>query len=58
MADLLRHAGKPFVNVAYSEADHGFFCDARASYQAKAAHPARALTLSFLAEHLGPNQSA
>src|SRR5262249_43886506 len=25
-------AGKPFVDVTFSDADHGFFCDARGSY--------------------------
>jgi carboxymethylenebutenolidase len=45
-------AGKPFVDVLFSTADHGFFCDARASYQAQAAAEAWTLTLSFLDNHL------
>ena len=48
----LRAAGKPFTNVEISEADHGFFCDARASYSAAAAAQAWPLTLAFLNLHL------
>jgi len=48
----LRAAGKPFVNVEFSTADHGFFCDARASYHALAATQSWALTLAFLKSHL------
>ena len=44
----LRAAGKPFVNVEISSADHGFFCDARSQYNAAAAAEAWALTLAFL----------
>ncbi len=44
----LRKAGKSFVNVEFSEADHGFFCDARANYHAKSAPQAWALVQSFL----------
>jgi carboxymethylenebutenolidase len=36
------------VNVEFSEADHGFFCDARASYSPVAASQAWPLTLAFL----------
>ena len=42
------HAGKPFVNVLISYADHGFFCDARASYHRDAAGQSWALTHAFL----------
>ncbi|MBZ5607069.1 MAG: dienelactone hydrolase family protein [Acidobacteriia bacterium] len=48
----LRAAGKPYVNVEFSEADHGFFCDARASYHAAAAAESWALTLAYLKTHL------
>ncbi len=48
----LRAAGKPHVNVEISYADHGFFCDERASYHPRAAHEAWALTLAFLRENL------
>jgi carboxymethylenebutenolidase len=48
----LRAAGKSYVNVEFSEADHGFFCDARASYNPAAAAQAWPLTLAFLKTHL------
>jgi carboxymethylenebutenolidase len=47
-----RTASKPYVNVVFSEADHGFFCDARASYNPSAAAQAWPLTLAFLEGHL------
>ena len=40
-------ANKPFVDVVFSTADHGFFCDARASYQPAAAAQAWSLTQAF-----------
>ena len=48
----LKAVHKPYVQVVFSEADHGFFCDARASYNPDAAHQAWALTLEFLKTHL------
>jgi carboxymethylenebutenolidase len=48
VAESLRAAGKPFVNVEFSDADHGFFCDARSSYNPSAARQAWALALTFL----------
>jgi carboxymethylenebutenolidase len=53
VGDALRGAGKDFVAVEFGLADHGFFCDARPSYDAAAAKQAWALTAAFLAEHLG-----
>lgn len=44
----LHKAGKTFVNVEFSDADHGFFCDARPSYNPAAAQQAKALTDAFL----------
>jgi carboxymethylenebutenolidase len=44
----VREAGKVFVNVVFSDADHGFFCDARASYHPAAAAQSWSLTLAFL----------
>jgi carboxymethylenebutenolidase len=41
-------ASKPFVDVVFSNADHGFFCDARPSYDAGSAAQAWVLTTSFL----------
>jgi carboxymethylenebutenolidase len=49
--ESLRAAGKPFVNVEFSDADHGFFCDARSSYNPYAARQAWALALTFLDLH-------
>ncbi|MGB6899478.1 MAG: dienelactone hydrolase family protein, partial [Candidatus Acidiferrum sp.] len=48
VTDALRTAGKNFVNVEISNADHGFFCDARPSYSPSAALLAWPLTLAFL----------
>ncbi len=48
----MTEAGKPFINVEVSDANHAFFCDARPAYNANAARHAWALTLSFLATHL------
>ena len=52
VVQALRAADKPYVNVEFSKADHGFFCDARASYNAAAAAEAWALTLAFLNTNL------
>ena len=48
VTDSLRSAGKPFVNVEFSDADHGFFCDARSSYNPNASRQAWALVRAFL----------
>jgi len=50
--DALRAAGKEFGNVTFSYADHGFFCDQRASYNEKASRQAWSMTLAFLKCHL------
>lgn len=52
-ADLLIAAKKPYVDVTFGAADHGFHCDARASHHPVAAKQAWALTTAFLREHLG-----
>lgn len=44
----VRDANKTFVDVVFSNADHGFFCDARPSYHAASAAQAWSLTNSFL----------
>lgn len=49
--DALSDAGKSFINVELSDAEHGFFCDARASYNPTAAAEAWPLTLAFLRLH-------
>ncbi len=43
----MREANKVFVDVVFSNADHGFFCDARATYQPQAAAQAWSLTHAF-----------
>lgn len=50
--DECRRAGKAYVNVEISDADHGFFCDARASYNPAAAKEAWGLTRTFLETHV------
>ena len=49
--DALRTAKKSYVSVEFSDADHGFFCDARSSYNPTAAAEAWPLTLAFLRLH-------
>jgi carboxymethylenebutenolidase len=46
-------AAQPAAQVFLYAADHGFNCDQRASYDAKAARLARQRTLGFLREHVG-----
>lgn len=46
--NAVEDAGKDYVNVKFSYADHGFNCDERASYNETAAKEAWALTLAFL----------
>lgn len=53
VAEALRKAGKPFVEVVFSDADHGFFCDVRASYDPASAQQAWALTHAFLNCYFG-----
>jgi len=49
----VREADKPCVDVEFSNADHGFFCDARPSYHRESAAQAWALTLAFLDSYCG-----
>lgn len=51
--DAMHDAGKPFTAVLYDHANHGFFCDERASHDASAARGAWAQVGAFLADHLG-----
>ena len=46
--DALDTQKKTYVNVEFSNADHGFFCDERAAYQPEAARLAWSLMLEFL----------
>ena len=53
--DTVEAFGKahPDVEVHVYEADHGFNCDQRGSYNAQAAKLARTRTLAFFAKHIG-----
>jgi len=48
VADALNSQNKTYVNVEFSKANHGFFCDERDAYEPQAARQAWALTLEFL----------
>jgi carboxymethylenebutenolidase len=48
VTSAVKAAGKPYTNVEFSFADHGFFCDARASYNPIAAALAWPLTIAFM----------
>jgi len=51
--DALAAAGKPYVDIVFGDASHGFCCDAHpASYHAPSARVAWALGAAFLAEHV------
>jgi carboxymethylenebutenolidase len=50
--DALRDAERDYTQVIFSQANHAFFCDARASYEPKAARQSWALTLEFLSTYL------
>jgi carboxymethylenebutenolidase len=52
--DALNAVGKNYTQVVFSEADHGFFCNVRASYEPNAARQAWALTLEYLATYVQP----
>ncbi|MDD2677484.1 MAG: dienelactone hydrolase family protein [Methylacidiphilaceae bacterium] len=51
-ADALRAAGKSFIEVTFSEAGHGFFCEERGSYNPEAARMSWPLLLEFFGHHL------
>lgn len=53
VAGALKQAGKTYVNIEFSDADHGFFCDARANYKETAAKQSWDLTVRFLATYVG-----
>jgi carboxymethylenebutenolidase len=58
VVDAMTEAKKTFVNVEFSDADHGFFCDARPSYKETAAKQAWELALQFLALYVRQEASA
>lgn len=51
--EAVREAHREVKIFVYDDAEHGFDCDARASFNPEAAALARERTLGFLAEHLG-----
>lgn len=54
VVDAMTEARKTFVNVDFSDADHGFFCDARVNYNEKAAKQTWELLVKFLATYVRP----
>lgn len=52
VADMLAAANKPHADITFSDADHGFFCDHRKSYNPLAAAQAWPLVTAFLASHM------
>jgi carboxymethylenebutenolidase len=47
VVEALSKSKKTYVNVEFSDADHGFFCDERAAWQPRAARQSWALLLEF-----------
>ncbi len=56
VTDSLTQAGKTFANVEFSDADHGFFCDARGSHNPLAAAVAWPMVLAFLNTHIAARE--
>lgn len=52
IVDAFRTAKKPYTNIEFSEAEHGFFCDARSSYHKESAEQAWPIVLRFLKTHV------
>lgn len=46
--EALEAAGKPYAHIVFSEAEHGFFCDARSNYHPRSAELVWPLVLEFL----------
>ncbi len=53
IVDGFRAAGKPYTSIEFSEAGHGFFCDARQAYHRESADQAWSLVKDFLRQHTG-----
>jgi carboxymethylenebutenolidase len=49
-------AAHPQTEIHWYQADHGFNCDARASYHPESAHIARQRSLAFFDKHLAPDR--
>ncbi len=52
VAEGMQASPQPWIEVIFSDADHGFFCDQRPSYNPRAAELSWNLTLSFLDQQL------
>ena len=52
ITSTLKAKGKDFESTVYPGAGHGFFCDARGSYNEAAAKDAWPKTLAFFAKRL------
>jgi carboxymethylenebutenolidase len=50
--NALTKAGKSFIHVEFSDADHAFFCEERKSYHQKSAEISWDMTMSFLQKNL------
>jgi len=51
--DAVEAAGKPYINVVISYAQHAFNCDDRPAYHAEASREAWALSMAFLRNKFG-----
>jgi carboxymethylenebutenolidase len=52
IVDAMQTAGKPYIDVMFGDADHGFSCDERKSYHKDATKQAWALFVQFLQDNL------
>ncbi len=53
VSGALSRAKKPFIEIVFSDGDHGFFCDERPSFHADSAAMAWGLSKSFFKRYLG-----
>ena len=52
VSEAMHASPQPWIEVIFSDAEHGFFCDQRPSYNRRAAELSWTLSLSFLDQHL------
>jgi carboxymethylenebutenolidase len=52
VSEGMQASPKPWLEVTFSDAEHGFFCDQRSSYNPRAAQLSWSLSLSFLDQYL------
>jgi carboxymethylenebutenolidase len=57
LVESLAAANKAYVDVEFSDAEHGFFCDERASYHAASARIAWAMIQTFFEDRLRPPEA-